>query len=100
MFLELTWTAPETCAQVAEIEAAVGRLVGTSDAAGGALRVQGRVREEGGRFRVVLVIADSNARSERQVEAPSCELATEAAIVVIAMPERSAFRHRRNCPEG
>lgn len=85
--LDLTWDAPTSCAAASDVEAAVGRLLGPSPTAssGSALRVQGRVREQGGRFRVILAIAEGEERSERTVDAPSCELATEAAVVVIAM---------------
>ena len=85
--LDLTWDAPKSCAAAPAVEAAVGRLLGTrlTASSGSALRVQGRVREQGGRFRVILAIAEGEERSERTVDAPSCELATDAAVVVIAM---------------
>lgn len=85
--LDLTWDAPKGCAGASEVQAAVGRVLGESPPASSrsALRVLGRVREQQRRFRVILAIADGGERFERTVDAPSCALATEAAVVVIAM---------------
>jgi hypothetical protein len=85
--VDLTWSAPAACPPGAEVRAAVGRLVGPSWTATSAtaLRVEGRVRKEDGGFRVVLDVGEGDGRSARSVVAPSCELATDAAVVVIAM---------------
>ena len=83
--VELTWDAPAGCASAPEVRAAVGRLVGASATARSSLDVHGRVREESGRFLVILDVGRGDERSRRSIIAPSCELATDAAVVVIAM---------------
>lgn len=95
--VDLAWDAPTPCPSAGDVRSAIAQLTGaraSADAngdgahAGGPprLRVRGRVRaRRDGVFRVALEIDDGDVRAERDVVAPTCALATEAATVVIAM---------------
>jgi hypothetical protein len=85
--IDLTWTAPSGCPALVEVESAVARLVGADRVPGerDSVVVRGVVREIRGQYRVSLETHDGDARSVREVVAPTCALATDAATVVIAM---------------
>lgn len=87
--VDLAWDAPTSCPSASDVRSVVEQLAGANAnarATAARLRVRGRVRaQHDGAFRVVLETYDGDVRGARNVVAPTCALATEAAAVVMAM---------------
>lgn len=87
--IALSWSAPPSCPDGAEVEAQVRRLVGGETAGPVRLRAAARVKE-GPPWVVRLTVRSRAGRSERRLEAESCETLAEAVAVILGLAlERS-----------
>jgi hypothetical protein len=77
----LAWAAPEGCPSEADVEAKLTRLVG--DAHLDAARAE--ITPADARFRLVVRVGSGTEERQRELVASTCEIATNAAVLFLAM---------------
>ncbi len=82
--LELTWDAPAECPRAADVERALAESLGDRDRAD-AVVVHGSAKRVGDSVRVELDTVRGDSRGRRTLLAENCRLATDAAIVSLAL---------------
>ncbi len=83
--VELTWEAPENCAQQAQVQQQLRALIGSRGENTNPLQAHGTIEPIGKRYRLTLVIERSATRGIRVIESDDCHSLGKAAAVVLGL---------------
>jgi hypothetical protein len=85
--IELEWRAPEGCPSGAQVLAEARKLLRGSPTQEPhtPIRIQGNVRNAGGRWRLLLRTSQGEVKGERRLDAASCRALGEATALILAL---------------